>query len=138
MKYWIVVASKEHVLKGAEGGFAQVCHGKCAPLQRMKPNDWIIYYSPKEKFDFSSPCQKFTAIGQVKDDLVYPFDMGNGFIPFRRNIHFFPCNETSILPLIDELDFILDKKRWGYPFRFGLFQIQEKDFQVIQNKMLCI
>lgn len=33
-KYWILVASREHVLKGESGGFIQVCHGKCAPLKK--------------------------------------------------------------------------------------------------------
>jgi hypothetical protein len=28
LKYWIGVASKEHVLRGVDEGFAQVCHGK--------------------------------------------------------------------------------------------------------------
>lgn len=26
--YWIGVVSEQHVLKGAAGGFAQLCHGK--------------------------------------------------------------------------------------------------------------
>ena len=35
-KFWIGVVSKEHVLRGVEGGFCQVCHGKKRPLNRMK------------------------------------------------------------------------------------------------------
>lgn len=35
-RFWIGVVSKEHVLRGVEGGFCQVCHGKKAPLNRMK------------------------------------------------------------------------------------------------------
>lgn len=47
-KYWIGVASREHVKQGEKEGIAQVCHGKGAPLKRMKPRDWIIYYSPTQ------------------------------------------------------------------------------------------
>ena len=47
MRYWVGVASREHVLLGVAGGFCQVCHGKQAPLARMKRGDWILYYSPK-------------------------------------------------------------------------------------------
>lgn len=36
MKFWIGTVSKEHVMKGVAGGFCQVCHGKQAPLNRMK------------------------------------------------------------------------------------------------------
>lgn len=45
MRYWIGVASKEHVMRGVQGRFAQVCHGKAGPLKQMRPNDWLIYYS---------------------------------------------------------------------------------------------
>ena len=44
MKYWIGTVSQEHVLRGVAGGFCQVCHGKAAPLNRMKRGDWLLYY----------------------------------------------------------------------------------------------
>ncbi|MCU4670958.1 EVE domain-containing protein, partial [Bacillus paralicheniformis] len=59
-RYWIGVASRDHVLKGVSGGFAQLCHGKEAPLKRMNPDDWIIYYSPKQNLKDDAPYQKFT------------------------------------------------------------------------------
>ena len=46
-RFWIGVVSKEHVLRGVEGGFCQVCHGKKVPLNRMKKGDYLLYYSPK-------------------------------------------------------------------------------------------
>ncbi|MDQ7862723.1 hypothetical protein RCO48_21920 [Peribacillus frigoritolerans] len=33
-RYWIGVASRDHVMKGIDGGFAQLCHGKEAPLKK--------------------------------------------------------------------------------------------------------
>jgi hypothetical protein len=47
-RYWIAVASREHVLKGVAGGFCQACHGKRTPLALMMPGDWVVYYSSKE------------------------------------------------------------------------------------------
>ena len=135
-KYWIAVVSKEHTMRGVSGGFMQVCHGKPAPLKRMKTNDWIIVYSPKLSMDGVEKCQAFTAIGQTIDEDVYQFQMTKDFIPFRRNIRFHDCEETSILPLIENLDFIQNKSRWGYPFRFGFFEINEHDFNIISSKML--
>ena len=35
-RYWVGVVSKNHVLRGVEGNFCQVCHGKGGPLNRMK------------------------------------------------------------------------------------------------------
>ncbi len=37
VKNWIAVASAGHVRLGRSGGFTQLCHGKTAPLRRIKP-----------------------------------------------------------------------------------------------------
>jgi hypothetical protein len=62
VRYWIGVASKEHVQHGRLGGFAQFCHGKLNPVKSLAKDDWIIYYSGKEKFSEAKACRKFTAI----------------------------------------------------------------------------
>ena len=81
-------------------------------------------------------CQAFTATGKVIDEKVYSFQMTDNFVPFRRNIAFIPCNEVSILPLIDNLTFISNKKAWGFPFRYGFLEIPEEDFNLIASKMI--
>jgi len=136
INYWITVISKDHIEKGVAGSFIQVCHGKQGPLKRIKEKDWIIVYSPKITMDGNEKCQSFTAIGQATGESIYSFQMTKDFIPFRRNVEFYPCQEISILPLIDKLDFIQNKKSWGYPFRFGLFKIGENDFNLITSNML--
>lgn len=80
-RFWIGVASREHVHLGIAGGFSQLCHGKAHPLKRMTVNDWLIYYSPKERLGENTPCQKFTAIGKVIGEDIYPYEMFPGFIP---------------------------------------------------------
>lgn len=135
MKNWMLVASKEHVLIGVRDGFAQACHGKASPLKRMSVGDNIIYYSPKHFFGQSTPCQEFTAIGQVIGQDVYSYDMGNGFVPYRRNIQYQPVQPVPIKPLISQLEFIKDKQRWGYPFRWGAFEIYQSDFELITDEM---
>ena len=135
-KYWVIVASKDHVKNGIAEGIAQACHGKASPLRRMKKGDFILYYSGKLVFGKEEKCQEFTAIGQVKDDEVYQFQMSPDFCPSRRNITFFEHQDLSILPFINDLDFIQNKKSWGYPFRFGFLEINEHDFQLISSKML--
>ncbi|HWB27021.1 MAG TPA: EVE domain-containing protein [Chitinophagaceae bacterium] len=135
-KYWIIAASKDHALRGMREGIAQACHGKEAPLKRMKVNDWVIIYSSKEYFGDGRKYQKFTAIGQVKDEMVYQFEMSREFKPFRRNINYYACKETPVLPLLDSLEFTTDKKQWGYPFRYGFFEINGHDFNIISARML--
>ncbi|HVA99600.1 MAG TPA: EVE domain-containing protein [Bacteroidia bacterium] len=136
-KYWIAVISKEHTMRGVNGNFIQVCHGKEAPLKRMNNEDWIIVYSPKFKMEGTEKLQSFTAIGQANDKDVYQFKMTENFEPFRRNMKFYKCKEISILPLIENLEFIKNKKSWGFPFRFGFFEINESDFNLIMSKMLA-
>lgn len=136
-RYWVGVASKNHVARGVEGGFCQLCHGKPQPLKRMSPGDWIIYYSPKETFEGSTPLQAFTAIGQIVGEQVYVHEMAPGFVPYRRDVSYtVNARAVDIKLLLDCLSFIKDKQRWGYAFRFGHFEIPIDDFKTISQAML--
>ena len=135
-KYWIITASKDHVKIGVNGGFAQACHGKTSPLKRMKAGDYVIYYSSKVTMGKPDKCQEFTAIGQIKDDTVYQHQMNENFCPSRIDIEFFESTDVSILPLIHQLNFISNKSRWGYPFRWGILEIGQNDFDIIADQML--
>ena len=136
VQYWIIVASKDHVENGVGQGIAQACHGKVTPLKRMKKGDLVIYYSSKQTFGKPEKCQEFTALGKVSDDEIYQQQVSEDFCPSRRNIEFLQCKDTSILPLIDDLQFIQNKQSWGYPFRFGILEINKHDFDLISSQML--
>jgi len=119
-RYWIGVASKEHVKTGVAGGFSQLCHGKAQPLTRMAVGDGLIYYSAKEKFGKNALCQQFTAIGTVIGSDVYSYEMFPGFVPYCRDIQFLAAQDVAISPLIEKLSFIKDKTRWGMSFVMGI------------------
>jgi len=136
MHFWIVVVSKDHIARGVAGGFMQANHGKAGPLKKMSVNDGVICYSPRQTYSGDEILQAFTAIGCVADEEVYQHKMSDDFIPWRRNIEWLKCRETPIAPLIDKLDFIENKKSWGYKFRFGFFEIPEGDFKLICEKMV--
>jgi len=135
-KYWVIVASKDHVKTGITEGIAQACHGKSSPLKRMAKEDFLIYYSGKKKFGKAEKCKEFTAIGKVIDDEIYTFQMTADFCPSRRNIEFYESEDVSITSLVENLDFIQNKKSWGYTFRFGFFEINKHDFDLISTLML--
>jgi len=135
MKYWINTVSRNHVMRGVAGGFTQANHGKPQALKRLKTEDWIVFYSPKVEFEGDEPLQAFTAIGKIADEELYQVEMMPGFTPWRRNVDFKKCQETPIRPLIDHLSFIKDTSKWGYMFRFGLFEIPEQDFKLIASAM---
>jgi predicted RNA-binding protein len=134
-KYWIVVASKDHVETGKKLGIVQVNHGKAAPLKRMKAGDLIAFYSPKLQFQGKEPLKKFTAIARVKEGEIYQGNMGGSFIPYRRDVEFIPCGEADIQTLIPKLTFIKNKKSWGIVFRFGFLEIPKEDYETITKKM---
>ena len=102
----------------------------------MKKGDFVIFYSGKQTLGKPEKCQEFTALGKIIDDEVYNFQVSEDFCPSRRNIEFSQCKDTSIIPLINDLDFIQNKKSWGYPFRFGFFEINKHDFDIISTQML--
>ena len=139
MNHWIGVVSRSHVLRGVEGGFAQMNHGKQAPLKRMKAGDGLIYYSPREDYPDGAPLQAFTALGFIRTGEVYAYDMTAdgvpGFVPRRIDVDYVDTQITSIRPLIAQLDFIKDKTHWGAAFRFGQVKIGEVDFRCIAHAM---
>jgi DNA-binding MarR family transcriptional regulator/predicted RNA-binding protein len=133
--YWVSTISRDHVRVSVDGGFTQAGHGKASGLKRLKVDDWLVYYSPKTTLRDGEPVQAFTGRGRVLDEELYQVEQAPGFTPWRRNIEFVKSTEAPIRPLIDELSFIKDKRRWGYTFRLGLFKIPEEDFAVISKAM---
>lgn len=137
-KNWIAVASAEHARRGCEEpghGFMQVCHGKCAPLKRVQPGDRVAYYAPAVTMGGKDRLQSFVSIGVVQPGVPYAFDMGGGFVPFRRDVIYVPAKEAPITPLLDHFEFVEDRARWGYKFRFGLFMVTDADMRLIANAM---
>jgi predicted RNA-binding protein len=135
-RYWIGVASRDHVRVGVGGGFAQFGHGKLGPAKRLSRGDWVIYYSGKARYGGAELCQKFTAIGQVVDADPMQVEQFPGFKPWRRKIKYRRATEVDIHPLIERLSFIENKSRWGAAFRFGFLEIGEPDFALIAKRML--
>lgn len=132
---WIAVASAEHVRHGRSAGFMQVCHGKAAPLKRIRPGDRVAYYSPTVSFGGKDRLRAFTAIGVVEAGSPYPFDMGGGFCPYRRDVRWLAAREAPIEPLLDSLEFSSGARNWGYQLRFGLFGVSEHDLRLIAQAM---
>ena len=130
-KYWIGVASKNHVMYGVSRGIAQTGHGKRSGIARMHKGDGIIYYSPKMTYEGNDPLHAFTAIGEIADDEIYQAEESPDFRPFRRRAQYTKTGEVKIEPLISELSFIRNKKSWGAVFRFGLLEIPKADFDHI-------
>ena len=134
-KYFLISASRDHVLKGVAGGFAQAGHGRKDFLSKLSKDDWIVFYSAKDNFENGKALQKFTALGQVVDEEPYQPDAEESFKPYRRKIAFKKVEEAEIRPLLEPLNFIKNKKSWGFYLISGFREIPEEDFEVIQSAM---
>ena len=138
---WIAVASADHARRGRDEmtpGFMQVCHGKLGPIRRVLPGDLVAYYAPTLRMGGKEKCQSFISFGIVEPGAPYAFDMGAelpNFVPFRRNVRYLEAVETPIAPLLDAFEFVEDRSRWGYKFRFGLFSISNHDMALIARAM---
>lgn len=137
-RHWIAVASAEHALHGRDHspiGFMQVCHGKCAPLKRLRAGDVVAYYAPAQTMGGQDKLQSFVSLGVVQPGEPYAFDMGGGFVPYRRDVRYVRAQPAPIAPLLDALDFVDNRQRWGYRFRLGLFEVGAADMRRIAQAM---
>lgn len=134
-KYFLICASKDHVLKGVKGNFAQAGHGRKDYMSKLSKNDWVVFYSSKNKFEGGEPLQKFTAMGKVIDSEPYQPNNDSNFNPYRRDVEFIKSREADIRPLLDQLDFIKNKKKWGFYLISGFKELSKKDFDLIRFSM---
>ena len=140
-KHYIICVSLEHAKRGIAWGFIQSNHGKSTNIKKLRTGDGILIYSSKYRFTpentEENKLQSFTALGYVRDELLYQWDMGWWFTPFRRNIDFRQDITTlPIIPLLSDLEFVKDVKKWGFPLMYGFLEISEHDFEFIRSKMI--
>ncbi|MCS0498528.1 EVE domain-containing protein [Protaetiibacter mangrovi] len=131
---WLGVVSRAHVEIGVDLGIAQVMHGKRAGLVRMKAGDWFVYYSPRTDYPDGEPLKQFTAIGRMRDDLIYQEGDGD-FRPFRRAVDYLDeVHPVPIAELADRLE-LTSTPNWGYQLRRGLVPLSLADLEVIRDAM---
>ena len=132
-RYWMGVVSSEHVRRGVELGIAQANHGKKGPVERMRPGDGIVYYSPRERIRAGAEVRAFTAIGTIDDQDAWQADEGPDFKPWRRSVTY--TKDARHAPIRD-LDLELTAQpNWGVLLRRGLLELSERDFMTISEAM---
>lgn len=131
-RFWVGVVSASHVAIGVEGGFCQVCHGKSAPLKRMKQGDYLLYYSPKTDFHDGKKLQAFTAAGKMLDDHIYSFEMNPDFIPYRRDVMYYQPVQCCSIDIARQHP---DWQSYVGQLRYGLFEVSKDFYLYIFNHM---
>jgi EVE domain len=128
-QYWLGVVSRTHVERAVAGGFAQVCHGRAAPLRRMRPGDWLVYYSATEEMGGGERLQAFTALGQLVDDRIYEVELDE-WRPHRRAVRYEAVGRVPIAALAPQLH-LTAQPHWGVALRRGHLPLDAHDFQLI-------
>lgn len=134
-RYWIGVASRDHVETAVADGFVQLNHGKAGPLERLQPGDGFAFYSPRATYPRGPMLQAFTAIGRVADGPIYETQASGAIQAFRRPAAYLNATPAPIKPLLEQLTFIRSKASWGAAFRFGLARVPRDDFATIAAAM---
>src|ERR1700733_8384619 len=134
-RFWVGVASREHVLAAVCGAFCQLNHGKETPVRRLQIGDSIVFYSPRERMDIGESLQAFTAAGRIVDEVPYQVEQSKNFRPFRRKTEYFKSKGTSSLPLLEELSFTKGRSNWGAALRMGILQMKREDYMKIAISM---
>ncbi len=134
-RYWIGVASREHVKIAKVGGFCQFCHGKEPPVRRLAEGDGLVYYSPREGMGTGAAVRSFTAIGRVQPGKTYQAEQSACFIPSRRDVDYWSAIDAPIAPLLGMLSFTAGNANWGWRMRQGFFEISQADFMMIAQAM---
>jgi len=134
-RFWIDTVSLDHVEAAIEGGFTQADHGANTRLRRPRPGDEMVFYSPLTRLGGGQPARQFTAWATITGDQPYQAHVSDDFRPWRLAATFHPCRRVDAKSLVDDLSFIADPHHWGLPFRRGLFQIPQRDFERILARM---
>lgn len=135
-KYWLGVAVRDHVMRGVDGGFAQLGHGKESAIRALGQGDILIYYASRERLDGGAPVRAFVAMGEVVTPEPYRAQQGEGFCPWRHDMRYFEAREAPIHPLLEELDFTRGRGRhWGMAVRGSRHALTAADARRIARAM---
>lgn len=64
-RHWVIVASRDHAMRGLGNGFVMANHGKRAPLARMSVGDGVLLYSPTTTYPRGEPLRALTVVGEI-------------------------------------------------------------------------
>ncbi|MFF3573534.1 EVE domain-containing protein [Nocardia jiangxiensis] len=136
-RYWLAVVSRDHVRCGVELGVAQANHGKRAPVERMRPGDGLVHYSPRTGMREGAVVKAFTALGMIEDRPAWQAEDQDGcFRPWRRAVSYATgVREVPIAALRGELE-LTSVPNWGVVLRRGLVELSAHDFGGISRAMV--
>lgn len=132
-RFWVGVATADHVAEARAGGFCAVSHGS-RTVERFAEGDGVALYATRASMSSSEPVQRFMAIGEVGEGLGWSTER-NGRVLRLRPAVWRESLSVEVRPLLPQLSFVADKEKWGMAFRRGRFEIPAQDFALIAEAM---
>lgn len=131
--FYLISASRDHVLSARDQAIVQANHGVKAPMQRLRPGDGIAFYSARHQLKGKDPCQRFTALATVGDGDMYQERMSDTWKPWRRPAVFEEgFKEIEIKEVLSRLQCLGNGRQgWGVYLRRGFIKMSASDWEVL-------
>lgn len=131
--FYLISASRDHVLSARKQSIVQANHGVKAPMERLRPGDGVAFYSARHQLKGKEPCQRFTAMATVADGHVFQERVTETFKPWRRVAVFEEgFKEIDINDVLGDLECLgKGKGKWGVYLRRGFIRMTRLDWEVL-------
>lgn len=131
---WLGVVSGERAERSVRLGIVQLGEGRAVALDRVRPGDTVVLYSPTETEGDAEPLRAVTALGSVVPGAAW-CGRGVGFRPYRRAMTWsHDAGRVPIDDLRDRLE-LTASAGWRTRLRDGLLPLSASDALVIREAM---
>lgn len=127
-RYFLFIASHDHLMHAIANGFIQQRY-----LNRFRDvhkGDYVVLYATKLNYNGKTPYRKFVGIGKVISDEIFEIPHGTNMY-YRMMVKYKKYHEKDLSNIIDQLEFIKNKKNYGFYFIRGKRELSEADYNTI-------
>lgn len=136
-KFWIGVIARDHAIIAQKQGVCAFSHGKEAAVAKLSLGDRFIFYAPKTGINEGNTVQAFVTHGTVTGDAPYQKAWADTeHTTWVRTATYDTVHEVPVKLMLDDLEFVTNPRYWGMAFRRSLFEITQKDYDIIAKAML--
>lgn len=109
-------------------------------MEKFRKNDLIIFYVSKDSLRSNQPVKQFDSavrvIGEISETSSYfASQLSGGRFPVNIPVEVISTKKCSIMPMIEQLEFIKNKDNWGTAFLGGVRAISVHDYNLIVQSM---
>ena len=137
MTAWLAIIPFEIARSERDGGYAQLGHGMYAVVSSLKKDDWIVYYSPRERLGDGDSVEALTAIGRVMSKWPYKVRRPTAISVYRVKVNVIEeARQVLFAPSANQLQLIQRYELiWKLVVRGGLHEISIANLRIIAKAM---